>query len=25
MGGYVVSIDPAKREFVSASGWVKND
>jgi ABC-type branched-subunit amino acid transport system substrate-binding protein len=25
MGGYVVSIDPAKREFVSASGWVKNN
>lgn len=25
MGGYVVSIDPAKGEFVSASGWVKNN
>jgi ABC-type branched-subunit amino acid transport system substrate-binding protein len=25
MGGYVVSVDPAKREFVSASGWVKNN
>jgi ABC-type branched-subunit amino acid transport system substrate-binding protein len=25
MGGYVVSIDPAKREFVSASGWVKDN
>lgn len=25
MGGYVVSIDPAKREFISASGWVKNN
>ncbi len=25
MGGYVVSLDPAKREFVSASGWVKNN
>ena len=25
MGGYVVSIDPAKREFVSAGGWVKNN
>jgi ABC-type branched-subunit amino acid transport system substrate-binding protein len=25
MGAYVVSIDPAKREFVSASGWVKNN
>jgi ABC-type branched-subunit amino acid transport system substrate-binding protein len=25
MGGYVVSIDPAKREFVTASGWVKNN
>ena len=24
-GGYVVSIDPAKRKFVSASGWVKNN
>ena len=24
MGAYVVSIDPAKREFISASGWVKN-
>jgi ABC-type branched-subunit amino acid transport system substrate-binding protein len=24
-GGYVVSIDPAKREFVAASGWVKNN
>jgi len=23
MGAYVVSIDPAKRELVSASGWVK--
>ncbi|HZI59289.1 MAG TPA: ABC transporter substrate-binding protein [Pyrinomonadaceae bacterium] len=25
MGAYVVSIDPAKKEFVSASGWVKNN
>ena len=25
MGAYVVSIDPAKREFISASGWVKNN
>ncbi len=25
MGGYVVSIDPAKKEFVLASGWVKNN
>ena len=25
MGGYVVSIDPAKREFVTASGWIKNN
>jgi len=25
MGGYVVSIDPAKKEFVSASGWIKNN
>lgn len=25
MGGYVVSVDPAKREIVSASGWVKNN
>jgi ABC-type branched-subunit amino acid transport system substrate-binding protein len=25
MGSYVVSIDPAKREFVAASGWVKNN
>ena len=24
-GAYVVSIDPAKREFISASGWVKNN
>jgi ABC-type branched-subunit amino acid transport system substrate-binding protein len=25
MGGYVVSVDPAKKEFVGASGWVKNN
>lgn len=25
MGAYVVSIDPAKRELISASGWVKNN
>lgn len=25
MGAYIVSIDPAKREFISASGWVKNN
>jgi ABC-type branched-subunit amino acid transport system substrate-binding protein len=25
MGAYVVSIDPAKREFISASGWVKDN
>jgi ABC-type branched-subunit amino acid transport system substrate-binding protein len=24
-GGYIVSIDPAKREFVSASGWIRNN
>ena len=24
-GGYVVSIDPAKRAFVAAGGWVKNN
>ena len=25
MGGYVISVDPAKKEFVAASGWVKNN
>ena len=25
LGAYVVSIDPAKRELISASGWVKNN
>jgi ABC-type branched-subunit amino acid transport system substrate-binding protein len=25
MGSYVVSIDPGKREFVAASGWVKDN
>lgn len=25
MGAYVVTIDPAKRELISASGWVKNN
>ncbi len=25
MGAYVISVDPAKKEFVSASGWVKNN
>ena len=25
MGAYVVSIDPAKRELISASGWVNNN
>jgi ABC-type branched-subunit amino acid transport system substrate-binding protein len=24
-GAYVISIDPAKKEFVAASGWVKNN
>jgi hypothetical protein len=24
-GSYVVSIDPAKKGFVSVSGWVKNN
>ena len=25
MGGYVISFDPAKKEFVVAGGWVKNN
>jgi ABC-type branched-subunit amino acid transport system substrate-binding protein len=25
MGGYVISVDPAKKEFVAVSGWVKNN
>jgi ABC-type branched-subunit amino acid transport system substrate-binding protein len=25
LGAYVVTIDPAKRELISASGWVKNN
>jgi ABC-type branched-subunit amino acid transport system substrate-binding protein len=25
IGTYVVSIDPAKKEFVTASGWIKNN